>query len=213
MTDPTRDLTQTARPTLTAHGVTSGRTIDGDTFVASGDLDALVPGAKPWTPHVRVAGVDTPERTEPGWGEARDAASAWLGRGTFDLEVFGRDKYGRLLAAPHREGDYLSATLLKLPGVVPLSLRAQLEGPVPHADPLLSYPGRIRAGYVEPWVPPDVNGVPAELARRSAAVAGDELATMAEDDPRREWVAEQQAAWLDRARELEDRERARTREG
>lgn len=65
----------------------------------------------------------------------------------------------------------------------------------------MSLPDRIRAGHVDPWV-----GAGADGARRSAGVVADELATLADDDPRTAGLVEERAAWLARARDLEAEE-------
>lgn len=104
------------------------RVIDGDTFVVE-DYDGE-PTA------VRIIGIDTPERGELGYGEARDALAAILGESgmlvelRFDPEDAGgggrgkRDAFGRLLCrvtATDRQGGRLDVgdRLLALGHAVP----------------------------------------------------------------------------------------------
>lgn len=60
------------------------------------------------------------------------------------------------------------------------------------------YADRIRFGSVEPWV-----GHGADGARRSAAIARDELGTLAMSDPRYDDLEAQALAWDLRAADLE----------
>ena len=74
----------------------STRTIDGDTFVA--ELE-IWPGVRV-TEHIRVLGVDTPERTEAtrgAWASARDFTAGWLDRQQIVVTACRRDSFGRLL--------------------------------------------------------------------------------------------------------------------
>ena len=77
--------------------------IDGDTVMLSGgDL-------------VRILGIDTPERDEPFYGEARDYLGAAVHSGTPALELCSsesRDRYGRRLAFLEVSGRDVSAELL-----------------------------------------------------------------------------------------------------
>jgi len=66
------------------------RIIDGDT-IAVVDAD----GARE---RVRLYGIDSPERWEPCWRQARDFARAMVGGKKVKLKKKGRGKYGRLLA-------------------------------------------------------------------------------------------------------------------
>lgn len=90
------------------------RAIDGDSCVLSVDTgfnhSAQV--------HVRLLGVDTPERGRDAvkWAEARIFTESWLFAGTDDLifECVGHDKYGgRWLGTIKRHnGDCLNTALL-----------------------------------------------------------------------------------------------------
>jgi endonuclease YncB( thermonuclease family) len=67
------------------------RAVDGDTFEA-----AYLVGPE----HVRIEGIDTPERGKPGYQEAKFALDRLLmgGHRVVECELAGRDKYGRLVA-------------------------------------------------------------------------------------------------------------------
>jgi len=67
------------------------RVIDGDTFV-------LYHVGIPPEEHVRLVGVDCPERTTDAGRAARALTEQWLRQGPFQLRTEGRDKYGRLVA-------------------------------------------------------------------------------------------------------------------
>lgn len=55
-----------------------------------------------------------------------------------------------------------------------------------------SYPERIRAGLIAPWIGAGVAG-----ALASARAASDELDTLDRGDPRRDAIAAQEQAWRD----------------
>ena len=63
------------------------RVIDGDTFETSSD-------AQP----VRLEGVDTPERDEPGYQVAKDALRGLVLYRSVDVETKAHDTYGRRVA-------------------------------------------------------------------------------------------------------------------
>lgn len=54
---------------------------------------------------MRVLGIDTPERGEPGYREATMFARDWLASEPFQLVACQRDKYGRLLGSVTRNGE------------------------------------------------------------------------------------------------------------
>lgn len=71
---------------------TLDRVIDGDSLVLLVDT-----GFRHFAKvHVRLSGVDTPERTDPeGWRKAREYAENWLAEaGGIMFSCFGEDKYG-----------------------------------------------------------------------------------------------------------------------
>ena len=70
------------------------RVVDGDT------LDLAVRGHPV---RVRLLGVDTPERGQPGWAQARDSLALRLGnRARCTVGPRPRDAFGRLLATCER---------------------------------------------------------------------------------------------------------------
>lgn len=63
---------------------------------------------------VRVLGVDTPERGQPGYEEARAYTESWAKAEAFRVLYCGRrDKYGRALATLSRQGSVLAQELLQ----------------------------------------------------------------------------------------------------
>ena|SRR5437870_4310922 len=96
--------------TVTAHPV---RAVDGDT------VDVIVEtwigfGSRPvLTPErIRVLGVNTPERGQPGFQEASDYSEAWLMKGDVTLSGCARDTFGRVLATVTRGPDSLADLLI-----------------------------------------------------------------------------------------------------
>lgn len=81
------------------------RVVDGDTWIA---YHVGVPPEE----RIRVLGVDTPERGEPGYDEARLLTGAWLAVDTFTVRACRRDSFGRLLADVSRNFRMLSDTLI-----------------------------------------------------------------------------------------------------
>lgn len=61
--------------------------VDGDTFMTDRRKNA-----------VRLAGVDTPERHEPGYEEATRALAALIEGREVSIETKARDSYGRAVA-------------------------------------------------------------------------------------------------------------------
>lgn len=81
------------------------RVLDGDTF-------ALYHVGTPPEERVRILGVNTPERGQPGSAEATAFTKDWLARGAFDLTACKRDSFGRLLGSVTRHGESLAGQLL-----------------------------------------------------------------------------------------------------
>lgn len=81
------------------------RVIDGDTVV-------LHHVGVPAEERVRVLGVDTPERGEPGYAEAAAFTAAWLAAGPFKIDACRRDSFGRYLAWVTRGTDSLHVALV-----------------------------------------------------------------------------------------------------
>jgi len=80
-------------------------------WVVDGDTAVLVGGEK-----VRYLGIDTPERGEPFYNEAKERNKALVGSRSVRLEVCRetpRDNYGRLLAYVYADGVDVGATLLR----------------------------------------------------------------------------------------------------
>lgn len=79
-----------------AYTMTMLRWVDGDTFDADVDLGFHASVAV----RFRLLDVDTPERGQPGFAEARAVADRTFPRGTvFLAQSFKGDKYGRWLVA------------------------------------------------------------------------------------------------------------------
>lgn len=74
------------------------RVVDGDTVRLAADLGFRVTV----TESFRLAGINTPERGEPGWGEATGFLRELLAEGREVVirseKAVGKDKYGRWLA-------------------------------------------------------------------------------------------------------------------
>lgn len=108
--------------------------LDGDTFRCTGNVESIIPDVRLWIAKVRLIRVDAPETGQEGAERARDMLVEWLGRGTFDLTCFARDKYGRLLADANAGLGRLSDYMLDHHWVVPMSLTKAKEL-VPDAHP------------------------------------------------------------------------------
>lgn len=89
------------------------RVIDGDTFV-------LYHVGVPPEERVRLLGVDTPERNQPGFAEATAFTSAWLAKGPASLTACKRDSFGRLLVTVQRGDESLGQALLAAGLAVPM---------------------------------------------------------------------------------------------
>lgn len=92
------------------------KVIDGDTLV-------LYHLGVPTEERVRVLGIDTPERGQPGYREAAQFTANWLNVGPFDLVACKRDSFGRLLADLSRDGVSLGDELVKVGLAVPWEKR------------------------------------------------------------------------------------------
>lgn len=80
------------------------REMDGDTI----PIFTFAPGGEV---KIRVQGVDTPEREEPGWGEARAFTKAWLQRGPFKVMTCGKRTFDRIEGVVERDGVSLADEL------------------------------------------------------------------------------------------------------
>lgn len=128
------DRTQTATIRLTIGPAAVESVHDGDTLRMSADFAALWPDVKAFVTDIRVAHVNAAELKTDQGKAALAAVEGWLSEHgpRFELWIYGRDKYGRLLADVADDlADRLSAFVLTLPGSVPMSaheLSARLMG-------------------------------------------------------------------------------------
>lgn len=75
------------------------KVIDGDTFYTVDDK-------------IRIAGIDTPERGEPGYKEARDALAKLLsGSKVVVVEPIAKDRYARTVAKVYVDGKNVAELL------------------------------------------------------------------------------------------------------
>lgn len=77
---------------------------DGDTF----HVFAFQPGG---VVKIRVEGVNTPERNEPGWADAKEFTRTWLATGSFQLSTCGKPTLDRIVAKVSRNGHTLADAL------------------------------------------------------------------------------------------------------
>ena len=77
---------------------------DGDTF----HLFAFQPGG---VVKIRVEGVNTPERNEPGWADAKEFTRTWLAAAPFQLSTCGKSSLDRIVAKVSRNGRTLADAL------------------------------------------------------------------------------------------------------
>lgn len=73
--------------------VTVERVIDGDSAILAVDLGNKIT----WRESFRLMGIDTPERGQPGYAEAKGYLAQLLGCGVSRAETHRADKYGRWL--------------------------------------------------------------------------------------------------------------------
>jgi endonuclease YncB( thermonuclease family) len=108
--------------------------VDGDSYWVELDLSPLFGTAArqvPWRAKVRALGINAAELKAPGGVEDRNLAAMFLlaPSTTFTLEVFGRDKYGRVLAEawlPDLSGQSFSQHMLASNTVKPMKLEEHL---------------------------------------------------------------------------------------
>lgn len=89
------------------------RVVDGDTVRARlRHVSPVTPGftqtvesAAPAGLALRLVTVDTPERGEVGWSDARGDLLCWCDAGPVEVETYYPDNFGRLLADLYRAGD------------------------------------------------------------------------------------------------------------
>ena len=78
---------------------------DGDTF----HVFAFQPGG---VVKIRVEGVNTPERNQPGWAEAKSFAKDWLAKGPFVVKTCGKPTIDRIVGSVERNGRTLAQDLI-----------------------------------------------------------------------------------------------------
>ena len=79
---------------------------DGDTF----HLFSLQAGG---VVKIRVEGVDTPERMQPKWAEAKEFTRQWLAKGPFQLLTCGKPTIDRIVGKVSRDGRTLAQDLIE----------------------------------------------------------------------------------------------------
>ncbi len=77
---------------------------DGDTL----HVFSFIPGG---VVKIRVQGVNTPERTEPKFAEAKEFTRDWLKRGVFQVTTCGKPTFDRIEAIVERNGQTLAEAL------------------------------------------------------------------------------------------------------
>lgn len=101
------------------------KVVDGDSVhlmmstspqLVTEDLAQSFSTARPWK--CRLVTLDTPERGEVGWAEARNDVASWLAEYADDLraQTYQRDNFGRVLTDIYVAGDRgntLSQAMLK----------------------------------------------------------------------------------------------------
>jgi micrococcal nuclease len=98
--------------TVTAQPI---RAVDGDTVEAGLEvhlgtvtrLNHVIPEK------IRVLGIDTPERGQPGYEEATAFTQAWIMRGPFTVSYCRRDSLLRVLGLVTRDGEDLTQELIR----------------------------------------------------------------------------------------------------
>lgn len=127
--------------------------LDGDTFRCQGNVSPVIPDAQMWIPKVRLVRVNAPETGKPGAEDARTELIHWLTTGPFNLVCFARDKYGRLLADAEMGQGLLSEHMLKVSGVVPMSVE-DAKTLAPHVNPAIvlsiAHPSQIKQPEITP---------------------------------------------------------------
>lgn len=116
-------------PEAIIHNVLATRFIDGDTFEVGCDLRGLLASRNKVEYKIRLAGINCPEIATAEGAAAAAFTMNWLNQGDFDLIVYTRDKYGRLLGDALRASDLLTTNLLVEGYAKRMSLRMQVEAP------------------------------------------------------------------------------------
>lgn len=98
---------------------------DADTLRVTLELEAVWPDLLGFEPNLRIVHVNAPELATEDGKRATESVRAWLSfhGPSWTVLVYGREKYGRLLAdLRSAEGDLLSAYVLTLTGSKPMTL-------------------------------------------------------------------------------------------
>lgn len=117
---------------VTLHNCAVINVHDGDSILLSCPGLVGLLGFHPSSPgpqlYVRIAGVNAAELATRKGKEVRLSVVAWLSAQPFyDVEVYGREKYGRVLADVVRPGGELSlSSFLLTQGALPMALKDQL---------------------------------------------------------------------------------------
>ena len=77
---------------------------DGDTF----HVFSFAPGGRV---RIRVVDINTPEKTEDGWDEAKQFTKDWLAKGSFRVTTCGKSTLDRIEGIVERNGETLSDAL------------------------------------------------------------------------------------------------------
>ena len=80
---------------------------DGDTF----EVFNFAPGGKV---AIRVQGVNTPERGQPKFHDAKLFTAQWLAKGPFSVTTFGKHTFERIEAVVSRNGTTLAQELIAM---------------------------------------------------------------------------------------------------
>lgn len=105
------------------------RSVDGDTYDILVPVNHMSPEQPVWTPRIRCAKLNTPERGKPGYAEAKKALEDRLRGQSLAIETFGRDSFQRLIAETYigTTGEVFSAWMLAQGWAAYESIRLQLS--------------------------------------------------------------------------------------
>lgn len=96
------------------------KVVDGDTIhVKAYPWETLFSRDKPTHHIVRLAGINTPERGQPGYSQATEALSKRIRNRLVRIEWQGRGKYGRHIGVVYKRGRNLNRYMLDRGYAVP----------------------------------------------------------------------------------------------
>lgn len=81
------------------------RVIDGDTIVVADSKGEI---------HVRLIGIDAPEKNQPYGGQSTLQVLSLIGQKPIRLNGAGKDRYGRILAHVHADDTWVNMEMVKL---------------------------------------------------------------------------------------------------